>query len=274
MGLAESIGKDMFMYEGIIRLADLTVYIRAAHAFVFTLCEDYLVRGADPSLQDPSLQDPSFQDPSLADLTIEVSGEELEAEVKASPAGMDIGYLESICIYRKICRKLAPLGGMCFHAAVIEDGTCPGAVRGYAFTADSGTGKTTHVTLWQRAFGESIRVINGDKPILRRIDGKWYAYGTPWCGKEGWNINTRVPLCGICFLKRGRDNTICPMPASDVVGAVFSQLVLPEEPAAMAAALDLLDHLVREVPFYELHCTISEEAARVARGGMVGDTHA
>ncbi len=51
--------------------------------------------------------------------------------------------------------------------------------------------------------------------------------------------------------------------------ALFSQIILPEDPAAVAATLGLLDSLVREVPFYELHCTVSEEAAHVARAGLM-----
>ncbi len=252
------------MYEGLIRIADLTVSIRARHDYVFRQCADYRTAAID----------------SAADLSVEATDEELASEVAASPVGMDEGYIESICLFRNICRRLPPLGGMFFHAAVIEDRgaddrqapadgvATPVLPRGYAFTADSGTGKTTHIRLWQRAFGERIRIINGDKPILRRRDGVWYAYGTPWCGKEGWNINTSVPLAGICFLRRGASNTIRPYPASEVVTALFSQIVLPDDPAALTATLELLDSLVREIPFYELHCTISEEAAKVARNGM------
>ncbi len=254
------------MYEGLIRMADLTISVRARHDYVFRQCADYRIEGRDPS---------------AADLVVEATDEELAAEVAASPADMDEGYIESICLFRNICRRLPPMGGMFFHAAVIEDRTgIPGdivdsateggapAAHGYAFTADSGTGKTTHIRLWQKAFGDRIRIINGDKPILRRRDGRWYAYGTPWCGKEGWNINTSVPLDAICFLRRGERNTIRPYPAAEVVTALFSQIVLPDDPAALTATLELLDGLVREVPFYELHCTISEEAAHVAKKGM------
>ncbi len=242
------------MYEGLIRMADWTVAIRARYEYVFRQCADYRTEGTD------------------ADLTVEVTPAELAEEIERSPAGMDEGYIESICIFRSICRRLPTLGGMFFHAAVIEDRTDADAPRGYAFTAASGTGKTTHIRLWQQAFGEHIRIINGDKPILRRRGGTWYAYGTPWCGKEGWNINTSVPLEGICFLKRGKTNTIRPQPAPEAVTDIFSQIVLPDDPAALTATLELLDSLVREVPLYELHCTVSEEAARVARQGMTAQS--
>ncbi len=252
------------MYEGLIRIADITVCIRSRYEYVFRQCADYRVPDGDRCAV------------SAVDLSVEVTDDELSAEIAMSPVGMDEGYIESICLFRAICRRLPPLGGMFFHAAVIEDSVsdlprAPGRAarpRGYAFTADSGTGKTTHIRLWQKAFGDSIRIINGDKPLLRRREGHWYAYGTPWCGKEGWNINTAVPLNAVCFLRRGKTNTIRPYPPSEAVTALFSQIVLPDDPTALTATLELLDALVREVPFYELHCTISEEAAHVARASM------
>ncbi len=234
------------MYEFSIRLADFCIRIRTAYDETLRMCTDYLC-----------------SDDEQPDLTVAVPPEAIAAERETATPDMTDGYLESICVYRAICRALPPLGGMLLHAALISDGK-----QGFAFTADSGTGKTTHIRLWQKAFGKEIKIINGDKPLLRRRDGAWYAYGTPWCGKEGWHINACVPLAGICFLRRGETNILRPYPIAEVVTAIFSQIVLPEDPIALTATLELLDDLVSTVPFYELHCTISEEAAHVARRGM------
>ncbi len=243
-------------FECPVLLADFKILMRSRYDYVVRLCADYRL----PALSAAE-----------ADLVVEVSDAEFAAEQAKTPANMEPGYIESICLYRAICRALPPLGGMLLHSAVIADGPDEaGATRGYAFTADSGTGKTTHIRLWRRAFGECVRVINGDKPLVRRRDGVWYAYGTPWCGKEGWHRNEAVPLSGICFLRRGATNTIRPLPIAEAIPAVLPQLVLPEDPAAMAATFDLLDSLLTETPLYELHCTISEEAAHVAREGMRG----
>lgn len=232
-----------------IRLADFHILIHAQYAYVVHQCADY--RTSVPLTEE------------TADLTVIASPEEMAKEKAQSTAFVTDGYVESICIYRAICRKLPLLGGMLLHSAVISDGE-----HGYAFTADSGVGKTTHIKLWQKAFGEEIRIINGDKPIVRRMNGKWYAYGTPWCGKEGWNVNTAVPLAGICFLRRGETNTIAPYDAHAAVGDIMPQLLIPEEPEALIATLDMLDGIMTEIPLYELRCTISEEAARIARAAM------
>lgn len=232
-----------------IRLADLNILIHAHHKYVVRQCENYLT--PEPLTEE------------TADLVVEAVAEELEAEKAKNPSNMPVGYIESICIYRVICRKLPLLGAMLLHSAVISDGG-----HGYAFTANSGVGKTTHIKLWQQAFGDEVSIVNGDKPIIRKKDGKWYAYGTPWCGKEGWNINTAVPLAAICFLRRGEKNTIAPLKAETAIGDIMPQLLIPDDAAALMATLDLLDGVLTDVPLYELHCTISEEAARIARAAM------
>ena len=109
--------------------------------------------------------------------------------------------------------------GMMLHSSAIELGG--GA---YLFSGPSGVGKSTHTTLWQQEF-PSARLFNDDKPALRKIDGVWYAYGTPWSGKHGININIRVPLRGICFLRQGDENKIRRLSGVEAISAVMSQTI-------------------------------------------------
>ncbi len=52
------------------------------------------------------------------------------------------------------------------HASLISfDG------KGYAFSAPSGYGKSTHARLWRGYFGSRVLILNGDKPIIK-YDGK------------------------------------------------------------------------------------------------------
>ena len=39
-------------------------------------------------------------------------------------------------------------------------------------------------------------IINDDKPVLRRLEDGWYAYGTPFSGKTDENVNKKVKLQG------------------------------------------------------------------------------
>ena len=67
-------------------------------------------------------------------------------------------FLESVAVQEKVCAAVLDYDAAVFHAALISfDG------QGVAFAAPSGTGKTTHIKLWQRLYGDRVEIINGDK---------------------------------------------------------------------------------------------------------------
>lgn len=150
--------------------------------------------------------------------------------------------------------------GLMLHASAVElDG------RAYLFSAPSGTGKSTHTRLWQQVFGEKAKVFNDDKPALRLFDGVWYAYGTPWCGKDGININMKAPLAGICFLKQAQKNEILRLNPQEAVGwLVFQTMRRFKRRESMELMLSHLDKLARRIPVFELECTPEPAAARLS----------
>ncbi len=230
-----------------IRIADINICIDNKYKYVRNLCRDYTIEPVE-----------------APDMTVEISEEEINKEITAADIEVSPAYAEGVCVYRKICKQL-PEKFNCylFHSAVIEyEG------KGYAFAARSGTGKSTHIALWQKRFGESVRIINGDKPILRFIDDKLYAYGTPWCGKEGFNTNASAPLKAICFLERAEKNSIRKISADEALLRFFHQILSPSDIASVDSLIPLLDRTLREIPCYLLGCNISEEAAEVAYNEM------
>lgn len=229
-----------------MNLAGFKIVMDARYNFTAKQCREYMV---DFPLEE-------------ADFALSVSEEALEKEIQCGE-NVSPGYAESICLYRELCLHLPEKNAMLLHAAVIGDGP-----YAYAFTAPSGTGKSTHIKLWRHTFGEPIYVINGDKPILRLIDGVWWAYGTPWCGKEGWQTNTGRPLSGLCFLSRGETDQIRRISPVEAVPALMHQVLLPADPPMARATMKLMDQLVTNVPLYRLYCTPTESAARVARAAM------
>ena len=163
-------------------------------------------------------------------------------------------YMES---GRQFYSKIIIFDGILLHSSAVEyDG------KAYLFSGPSGRGKSTHTKLWQNIYGNKAQVFNDDKPALRRIDGKWYAYGTPWCGKDGINQNKKVPLGGICFLKRGNANIISKMSISKAIAAIMGQTIYSWSKAEnLNIVMDLMDNLIREIPIFELECLPNEEAA-------------
>lgn len=151
--------------------------------------------------------------------------------------------------------------GFQFHAsAVMLDG------KAYLFSAPPGTGKSTHTEKWCRLFGAQI--VNDDKPVLRRINGEWMVYGTPWSGKHDLSSPISVPLGGIAFLKRGDRNTIYKMPVTEAIPAMISQCVRFSHKGRMNRQLELVDMLLREAPVWRLICRNDDEAAIVSCEAM------
>lgn len=156
--------------------------------------------------------------------------------------------------------ELLNYGGMYLHASAVE---YQGKV--YLFSGPCGMGKSTHTKLWQKVFGQEAMVINDDKPALRRLENKWYAYGTPWCGKDGINMNRKAPLGGICFLQQDSVNEIRRLTAKEAMQKIFSQTIYKfKEIQRLDLMLDLVDKLVSEIPVFELRNKPEPEAARLS----------
>lgn len=187
---------------------------------------------------------------------IKITDEELNAAA-AKDLSVGADYHESLCVYRRICSSLPFYDAFMMHSAVLRLNG-----KAYAFTARSGTGKTTHSLLWQRYFGAEF--INGDKPVYKLENGCFYACGTPWSGKEGFNKNIKAPLSAMCFLYQSKENTIRRLSPAEVITRIFDQVYMPEEREGKERVLGLLDKLIAEVPFYLMGCDISREAAELS----------
>lgn len=171
--------------------------------------------------------------------------------------------LEFSAIYRLFCEKAIDHDVLLLHGSVVEvDGVC------YIFTAKSGVGKSTHVRMWKEVFGERAVVINDDKPLIKKEDGKFYAYGTPWDGKHGLSVNKRSPIKAICYIERGEENEIAKIDAKEATYLLISQIYRPRNEAGVIKTLDFADDMLKFIPMYKMKCTISHEAAQMAYDAM------
>lgn len=204
-----------------------------------------------------------FETELPAQMVLQVTPAELEEEKRCQPYEFSDGYLETVCIYRKLALEMLHYGVFLIHASVIDvDG------EGYAFLAPSGTGKTTQTRLWLEFFGSRASVINGDKPLIRmtpEADGwKFVAYGTPWCGKEGLGCNGSVPLKALFLLERSAEPSCVRASEEYCIDRIFHQFLLPERTEQMEALLEMADRLIETVPTYLLRCNMTQESVMVA----------
>lgn len=222
-----------------INMAQLNIMIDNKYGYLKTFCTDYIT------------------DSTETDFTVSVTDAEIMAEDDGS--GYDVGYLESLAVYRKIAEKMLSFDGFLMHGVAIDVES-----KGIIFTAKSGVGKTTHTRLWQKHLGDKMIVVNGDKPLIRIKDGKAYAYGTPWAGKEGMHKNTRVRVSKICFLERSETNECYPVEKKEVFEKLFSQVYIPTGAQKYLKTLDLVSALINAVDFYKIKCNMDLSAAKTA----------
>ena len=194
-----------------------------------------------------------------------VTPEMIEREKRGAVAEVSDGYCESLAAYREISRILLSHGALLLHSAVIEVDR-----SAVAFSARSGTGKSTHIRLWKRVYGDRVKIVNGDKPIVRFAeDGTPFAYGTPWAGKEGWQRNVGVPLKSIVVLRRGEKDLLLPISKEEAALELLGQILIGDDAAEAGASMELLDRLIASVDLKVLYCTPTENAARVAFEGLI-----
>lgn len=231
-----------------IKIAGLVVGINNKYGYIERLAADYLTDEAP-------------------DFTVEATEEQICEEGGILDVKFSDGYLESIVVYRNIAEILPSYDAFVFHGAILN---YEGAA--YAFTAKSGVGKTTHTRLWLSEFGERVHYLNGDKPIIRFIDGVPYACGTPWRGKEGYGVNEMAPLRAIAFLERGTENFATEIPAESVVTRLVTQMYMPRS-NRMGAILSmrLADRITKTVRLTLLKCNMDPSAAHVSLAAMKGE---
>lgn len=170
-------------------------------------------------------------------------------------------YTEPFIVCRKIAESIIPYDTFMMHGAVIAtDG------QSYIFTAPSGVGKSTRAKIWLDEYPGSF-IVNGDKPLIKLNDNEVLACGTPWCGNEGWNTNTMVPLRAIFLLERadeGETTTIEEVSLGKAFPFLLQQTYRPSDPDLMRKTIKLLKALEGKVKFYKFRSTPTPEAVRLA----------
>ncbi len=139
--------------------------------------------------------------------------------------------------------------GMMMHAAGVDiDG------KGYIFPGKSGKGKSTLSR--QFVSEEGPVVLNDERIAVRKINGEFKAFGTPWPGDAGIAVNRGLPLSGIFFIQHGTHNRIREVESGEAVKRLLPLATIPwYDPEMMTKTLLFCEDLVSRIPSYDLHFT-------------------
>ena len=204
--------------------------------------------------------EPYLTDSETFDFEVPIDPEKFASYVAKAPRPDMPAPNEGPYIYTYICRKvLREYDGFFFHSSCLAlDG------EGYVFTALSGTGKSTHTRNWCKYFGDRVTMINDDKPIIRKMNGKFYVCGTPWMGKSDIGCNMIAPLKAVYVLQRGEENRAEKVSAGAVLKQLIEATLLPRTKEDMQKQLSLFNELFTQIPIILLSCNKDEDSARVA----------
>lgn len=229
-------GDNMF-----IRIADLNIKINRKYGFVDYLAKDYII-----------------DEPNSIDIEVEATDE----DIKNEPVPDDPNYifpdwyLEALVVYRKISKELPKFNAFLLHGACfkIDD-------NAFVLCAKSGVGKSTHAMLLQKYLKDRFIWINGDKPIVRFFDNIPYIYGTPWCGKEFYQTNTKAICKAIGFIERSETNFVEKVDKGKVFEKLIYQIPLESDIEKQNKLFELYNNFINYIDSYVIHCNMDDSAA-------------
>ncbi len=153
------------------------------------------------------------------------------------------------------------------HASLIQ-------VRGkaIAFTAPSGTGKSTQAALW--AAHEGAEILNGDRAGIRSIQGTYHGFGLPYAGSSRVYLNRHAPLSAIVVLRQGPENQIRRLRPGEAFRHLYPELSFQRWDASITQEImELLSALLQQIPVFLLVCRPDREAVEITKNAIEKDVN-
>ena len=151
----------------------------------------------------------------------------------------------------------AELGVALFHSSTVSFGD-----KAYMFLGVSGTGKSTHSSLWLK-YIEGTELLNDDNPVVRLFPGDVLVYGSPWSGKTHCYKPVSAPLRGLVRLRQAPFNSIGRLEDVDAYLAISSSVSAFHLEGMRDLLHESVSSLVQRIPVYRLDCLPNAEAAQL-----------
>lgn len=145
------------------------------------------------------------------------------------------------------------------HASLIES-----EYGGILFTEPSGIGKSTQADMWAKY--EKVEILNGDRPILKKENENWKAYGSPYAGSSDYYVNKSTNVKAIIVLEQSKTCSIERLKNSRAFLKLYSGMIVNTwRPDFVERVVDLTKDLIEQVPVYLLKCTPDYEAVKMLK---------
>jgi len=146
---------------------------------------------------------------------------------------------------------LARNNGAIVHAAGMRI-----AGKGLLFPGPSGAGKSTLARQFTGSGDSQVSLLSDDRLIIRKMNGRFVAFGTPWPGEEGIARNESMPLSGIFFLSHGEKNMLREINPPEILEKLLRVTSIPwYDREVMDEVLRFCEDLITRIPCFELFFT-------------------
>lgn len=143
---------------------------------------------------------------------------------------------------------------MRFDAMILHSCHIQKDMQSILFTAPSGTGKSTQGELWR--IYRDAEIVNGDRTIIRKRNGVWYAYGAPFCGTSNISLNRQAPIKAIVVLQQAPYDYAERIYGQRAFVSIYSELTVNcWNDAFVQKALNWVTELSEEIKLYNFLCT-------------------
>lgn len=153
------------------------------------------------------------------------------------------------------------------HSSVV---VCQG--RAVLCLGESGTGKSTHTSLWLKHIPDTY-LLNDDSPIIALEEGEAVVYGSPWSGKTHCYTPRRVPIAAILRLEQRPANSIRRLATIGAFTALQPSCPpsLGYDEHCMDRLASLIGGIIQRVPLYHLGCLPDAEAALLSHNTIFSE---
>lgn len=142
--------------------------------------------------------------------------------------------------------------------------------RGIIFSAPSGTGKSTQADLWEKY--ENAEIINGDRTGIRKMEGKWIAYGLPIAGSSEIYKNKKAEISHIIVLKQGKENKLTQLSPREAFVKLYSEtLVHTWDKEFQENIINMITDVVQNVRIYQYECLPDKSAVEFLKKQVIKD---
>ncbi len=126
--------------------------------------------------------------------------------------------------------------------------------KGLLFAGKSGSGKTATARLWHKH--SKAMVLNDDRIIVRKGNGKFFIYGSPWHGEFSDYLASRIesaPLEKLFFIHHSLKNTIKRISKKEAFNLLYPAL-FPTfwDKECLENIVSFCQDLIRSAPCYSL----------------------